>query len=110
MRYLYILDSNNNLSSLELEENCEFITDVFPMSDWIWLPETKESKQIRSGFFGNSLNVNANKYTILHHLKIIIERKKLGWKAYQIKGLSKELLNELNEKFGIVKEDFEKIM
>lgn len=109
-RYYYELDQNNNIYKLDIEQDCEFITDVFPYDEWLWLQDTQESIQIKKGFFGNSLNTIANKHTILSHLKIIIERKKQDWEAYQIKGLSKEFITYVNEHYGITIEDIKGVV
>ena len=109
-RYYYELDQNNNIYKLDIEQDCEFNNDVFPYDEWLWLPDTQESIQIKKGFFGNSLNKIANKHTILRHLKIIIERKKKGWEAYQIKGLSKDFITYVNEHYGITIKDIKGVV
>lgn len=110
MRYIYILDENNNISSMELQYNRNFQHDIFPFTDQLWIPETQQSIETRKGFFGNSFYDTPRKFDILKQLKLIVIRKKDGWEAYQIKGLAREFIQYLIDNYDITIEDLKSIM
>lgn len=101
----YVDNESKQIDNFDISYAYDYKREVYPFSD------LKGGKVIRHGFFGNSLmahtDITSIRRLILDLLDTIIERKHVGYAAYQINGFTSRFLNEINNNFQITKDDLE---
>lgn len=96
MRVYFWLNEENKIDDVIIESGYNYSREVFP-TDILIKNEDNTTSVLRKGFYGQDTKDRVCIHSINFYLREIQDRKKKGWAAYQIWGITKRALKQIEE-------------